>query len=399
MSSIPEARVAERVGVESLTGVRAQGELATAVSMPTRLASLDVFRGLTIAGMILVNNPGTWSAIYPPLQHAEWHGWTPTDLIFPFFIFIVGVAMTFSFANRKARGDTDAQLMVQVFRRSLIIFGLGLFLNGLPFFNLSTIRIPGVLQRIAVCYFFSGLIFLKTRLRGQIIAIGVLLFAYWALMMLVPVPGYGAGALTPEGNLAAYIDSTLLHRHMYRATWDPEGILSTIPAIGTALFGALVGHLLRSERSQQEKFRLLIAGGALAAVVGWVWGLVFPINKNLWTSSYVVFSAGLASIFLAICYWIIDIRGWKRWALPFTIFGLNSILVFVLSGVLGRILVLIKVHAIDGKEMALKTYLFKTLFASVASPINASLLFAICYVLLWLGVMTILYKKRFFLKI
>ncbi|MBI4473935.1 MAG: DUF5009 domain-containing protein, partial [Acidobacteria bacterium] len=200
-----------------------------------RLASLDVFRGITIAFMILVNNPGSWSYIYGPLKHADWHGWTMTDLVFPFFLFIVGASMTLSFAKRQAAGTGTTTLFVQVLRRSTIIFGLGLFMAGFPSFDFSTVRIPGVLQRIAVCYFFAGIIYLTTRLRGQILAAGILLASYWLLMMTVPVPGYGAGVLTVEGNLATYIDNLLLHGHIYRPAWDPEGILSTLPAIATVL--------------------------------------------------------------------------------------------------------------------------------------------------------------------
>ncbi|MDZ7260848.1 MAG: DUF5009 domain-containing protein [candidate division KSB1 bacterium] len=366
---------------------------------PNRLLSLDAFRGLTIAGMILVNNPGTWSAVYPPLRHAAWHGWTPTDLIFPFFLFIVGVAMTFSFAHRLARGDSKTKLYLKVIRRTLIIFGLGLFLNGFPYFNLSTIRIPGVLQRIALCYFFASIVTLEMRIKGQAIIAAFLLILYWVLMKLVPVPGYGAGVLEPEGNLAAYIDNALLHGHLWKPTWDPEGLLSTLPAISTTLLGVLTGHWLHSSRSPIEKAAGLLVMGNFGLVVGVILDICFPINKYLWTSSYVVFMAGMALNFLGVCYWLIDVKGYQRWATPFLIYGTNAIAVYVLSSLVAEIMTTWKVTGADGSEMQLKTYLFEKLFASWASPINASLFFALTYVLIWLGLMALLYRKRIFIKI
>ncbi|MGB6121827.1 MAG: heparan-alpha-glucosaminide N-acetyltransferase domain-containing protein, partial [Bacteroidota bacterium] len=257
-----------------------------------RLGSLDAFRGATIAGMILVNNPGTWGAVYPQLLHARWHGWTFTDWIFPFFLWIVGVAMTLSFAKRMERGEGRKTLMMHVLRRSAIIFGLGLLLSAFPFglvpghdFSLASLRIPGVLQRIAICYLVASLIVLNTSLRGQVIWLLALLVCYWLAIMLIPVPGYGAGLLEPTGNLCWYIDSHLLAGHTWSGApapgFDPEGILSTIPAIGTTLFGVLTGHLLRSGLSREEKTVWMFVGGNALLLAGVILDIWLPINKNL----------------------------------------------------------------------------------------------------------------------
>ncbi len=364
-----------------------------------RMLSLDAFRGLTVAGMILVNNPGSWSASYAPLKHAEWHGWTPTDLIFPFFLFIVGVSITLAFARRVEAGGSQRDLLWKTAKRSLIIFGLGLVLAGFPYFNLATIRIPGVLQRIAVCYFFASVIFLWTSIRIQALIAVALLVAYWLLMAWTPVPGYGAGDLGVDGNLAAFIDRTLLAGHIYKPNYDPEGIFSTIPAIATTLCGVLAGHWLRTSRTPLDKVRGMVVAGVVGVLVGWLWHGWFPINKPLWTSSYVVFTAGMALLLLALCYWLIDIKGYRRWSLPFVVFGVNALIVFFLSGLVGRLLVIWKLTRADGSEVALKTFIYENMFASWASPINASLAFAICFVMIFLGLMTILYRRGIFIKV
>jgi predicted acyltransferase len=366
-----------------------------------RLVSLDAFRGLTIAGMILVNNPGSWSYVYPPLAHAVWHGWTPTDLVFPFFLFIVGVSITLSMSDRRERAVSKRKTYLRILRRTLILFGLGLFLNGFPFFDLATLRIPGVLQRIAACYFFSALIFMKLRVKGQAIAAALLLALYWALMKLVPVPGYGAGVLEKDGNLAAYLDNLLMQGHLWKPTWDPEGILSTIPAIATTILGMLCGYWLKSDRDTRQKIYGLLAGGVAAALVGQVMNVWFPINKNLWTSSYTVFTAGLALLFLALCFWVIDHRGYRKVALPLVIFGVNPITIYVLSGVVATLIDLIKVGAIgpDGKQASIKQFTYDNFFASWAGPWNGSLFFALAFVLLMLIPAWVLYKKRIFIKV
>ena len=364
-----------------------------------RMVSLDVFRGITIAGMILVNNPGTWSAIHSPLAHAEWHGLTPTDLVFPFFLFIVGVSITLALGRRSESGGSNRDLYLKIVRRTLIIFALGLVLAGFPRYELSTIRIPGVLQRISVCYFIASIIFLNTKWRTQAVIAAALLLAYWLLMVLIPAPGFSSGDLSMEGNLAAYVDRTLLGRHTWKPMYDPEGILSTIPAIVTTLGGVLTGHWLRSRRSQLEKVAGMFVTGAACMVVGWAWGFWFPINKALWTSSYVLLTAGLALQFLAVCFWLVDIRGLRRWATPFLVFGSNALIIYFLSELFSHIISLVSFTRADGSAVDLKTLIYEQAFASWASPVNASVLFAICIVLLWLGVAALLYRKRIFIKV
>lgn len=365
-----------------------------------RLVSLDVFRGATIAAMILVNNPGTWAAVYPPLRHAEWHGWTFTDLVFPFFLWIAGVAMTLSFAKRVARGDNRWRLFLHTLRRSAIIFGLGLLLNGFPYFSLETWRIPGVLQRIAVCYLLAAAIFLLTNWRGQVLWTVGLLAAYWMLMTLVPVPGLGPGWLEKGANLAQYVDGLVLGRHMWAqtGTWDPEGIVSTLPAIATMLFGVLTGHLLRSARSAEEKTAWMFFSGNALVFAGLVMNVWLPINKNLWTSSYSVFMAGMALNVLACCYWLVDVKGYRAWAKPFAIYGMNAIAVYVLAGVLEGALGAIRLAG-PARPVSLQDFLFQHLFAPLASPRNASLLWALCFVLAIYSVAWFMYRRKWFVKV
>jgi predicted acyltransferase len=367
----------------------------------SRLVSLDVFRGITIAGMVLVNNPGTWSSIYWPLAHAEWHGWTPTDLVFPFFLFIVGVAIPLAFGRRMESGGSKRDLYWKIARRTLIIFALGMFLAAFPYFELSTIRIPGVLQRIAVCYFFASIIFLNTRVRTQVIITIALLLIYWLLVTRLHAPGFGTGDLSKEGSLASFIDRTIFGPHIWAQgkVYDPEGILSTIPAIATTLFGVLTGQWLRTDKTPYEKVAGLFVAGASCVVIGWCWNPFFPINKALWTSSYVFFTGGLALEFLALCYWLIDIQKYQRWAKPFVVLGVNAIVLYVGSGIMAELLGLIKVPQGDGTQISLQGWIFQNLFLSWASPINASLGYAIAFVLLWLGLMWILYSRKIFIKI
>ena len=370
------------------------------VPATSRLVSLDVFRGITIAGMVLVNNPGTWSNIYWPLAHAQWHGWTPTDLVFPFFLFIVGVAIPLAFGRRVESGGSKRDLYWKIARRTLIIFALGMFLSGFPYYPLSTIRIPGVLQRIAVCYFFAAIIFLKTRVRTQVIIAIALLLIYWLLMTRLHAPGFSTGDLSKEGSLASFIDRTVFGPHVWRQAkvYDPEGLLSTIPAIATTLFGVLTGQWLRTDKSPYEKVAGLFAAGASCVVIGWCWNPFFPINKALWTSSYVFFTGGLALEFLALCYWIIDIKKYQAWARPFVVFGVNAIALFVGSGLMARLLGLIMLPWGDS-QISLQGWIFQKLFLSRAAPLHASLAYAITFVLFWLGLMWILYKRKIFIKV
>ncbi len=366
-----------------------------------RLVSLDAFRGLTIAAMVLVNNPGSWSHIYWPLGHAEWHGWTPTDLVFPFFLFTVGVAITLSFGRRVEDDSSQRDLYLKVIKRTVIIFALGLFLSGFPGFNLEALRIPGVLQRIAVCYFFASIIFLRSALRTQVIITFALLVIYWLLMTRVPAPGFSAGDLSKEGSLASFIDRVVLGHHIWAQgkVYDPEGLLSTLPAIATTLLGVLTGHWLRTNRSQYEKAAGMLVAGMCCVATGWAWNPFFPINKSLWTSSYVLFAGGIGLQLLAFCYWLIDIKKYRAWATPFVIFGVNAIALFVGSGLMARLMGLIKVPGPDGTKVALKTWIYDNLFLSWAAPPNASLAFAIVFILLWLGLMWILYRQKIFIKV
>ena len=376
----------------------------------TRLISLDVFRGLTMAAMVIVNNPGDWGNVYAPLLHAPWHGWTPTDLIFPFFLFIVGVSITLS--RKSASWGTIA-------RRAAIIFALGLFLAGYPRFDIDRWRIPGVLQRIALCYFVAAAVYRMfaesagsedpayVRPVGPVFRPGtiitgvalILALAYWAVMMLVAAPGGVAGDLTPEGNLAAWIDRTLMRGHLWRAGWDPEGLLSTIPAIATTLLGVLAGVALAQPAAAARKAAWLAIGGAIALGIGWVWGLAFPINKNLWTSSYAVFTAGFASLLLAACYWAIDVKGWRRWTKPFVVLGSNAITLFMASGLLVKTLNLIRVTTDDGREVAVSRYAYQHWFVPLAAPKNASLLYALANLLVLYLLLAWLYRRRLFLRV
>src|SRR2546427_7040293 len=299
-----------------------------------RLLSLAAFRGLTIAAMVLVNNPGTWAAVYAPLTHAEWHGLTPTDLIFPFFLFIVGMAIPLS---RPTAG--------RVLRRAGVIFALGIVLNGLPGFDWATIRIPGILQRIAVCYLVAAVLFLTTGWRTQASVTAALLLLYWGALTLVPVPGYGRGDLGPEGNLAAWLDRTVLGPHIWRVArvYDPEGILSTVPAIATTLLGVLTGWWVQTERPPRTIAAGLALAGAIGTTLGAVWGMWFPVNKALWTSSYAVLTAGLALLVFAACYAATEGSGWRRWAAPFVVLGVNAPALLFLSTLVAHALTLIRV--------------------------------------------------------
>lgn len=364
-----------------------------------RLLSLDVFRGITIAGMIVVNSPGNKTA-YRWLDHSEWNGCTTADLVFPFFLFIVGVSIVLSMSTRLARGDSQDALLAQTFRRSLILFGLGMTAIGLPNLHPETVRIPGVLQRIALCYGASSFLFLKTRLRTHALVAAGLLLGYWLLMTAVPVPGLGRADLSPEGNLAAYVDRLVFGRHIYHpGRYDPEGLLSTLPALGTTLLGVLTGHWLRGSRSPREKALGMVAAGTACALLGPAWDPWFPINKSLWTSSYALYTGGLALLLLALCYWAIELKGWRGWGRPFEVFGVNSIAAYVLSILVIKVLVYTKVAGPGGTPVQLRLLLCGRLFGGWLSPPAASAAFALAYTLVWLGFFWVLYRRRVFIKL
>jgi predicted acyltransferase len=365
------------------------------------MVSLDAFRGATIAAMILVNNPGRWSKVYPELRHAQWHGWTFADIIFPFFLFILGVAVAFSLEKRKASPDDGHKTMLRILRRTGILFGLGLMLNGFPYYDLSSLRIPGVLQRIALCYLAASVLVLKTRVVAQVCILGGVLISYWLMLAFIPVPGVGAASLEAGRNLPSYVDGLLLPGHLWYniRPYDPEGLFSTIPAIGTTLFGVLVGYWLHSNRSFGDKVRGMLIGGVLLVAAGQISAIWMPINKGIWTTSYTVFMAGLALIALAGVCWVIEVKGCKRLATPFRIFGMNAIAAYVLSELLSKTLRELKVTQLDGTKTRLKSYLFDTFFAPLGSGKLASLIFAGCFVALIFVGMWGMWKKRWFLKV
>ncbi|MES2178825.1 MAG: DUF5009 domain-containing protein [Gemmatimonadota bacterium] len=397
-----------------------------------RLLSLDVFRGMTVAGMLLVNNPGTWAHIYPPLEHAPWNGWTPTDLIFPFFLFIAGITTHLSLSVRRSRGDDERAIRAQIIRRGALIFLFGFLVNGFPYFawgditgvadptffqriieRLLTWRITGVLQRIGIAYMCAALLTQKTTLRQQIYIITGLLFGYWFVMTVLPVPGEGTiGALLldfPERTMAAWTDRTVfdwtrfgLGNHLWVGgkTWDPEGFLSTVPAIATAMLGNLAGRWIGDRRPLSERLAGLASAGAIAMMLATMWHWVFPINKSLWTSSYVLFTAGLACVALATIMWLVDFQkvrgGWTKF---FVVYGQNPMIAFCGSGVMARCIYSIFKVTKDGKRISLEAGIYQTLFTPWLSPINASLAFAICFVLFWYGILYYLYKRNIILKV
>jgi predicted acyltransferase len=391
-----------------------------------RLLSLDVFRGMTVAGMLLVNDPGTWSAIFPPLEHAEWNGWTPTDLIFPFFLFIVGITTHLSLSARRARGDDDSAVVKQILRRGLIIYLLGFAMAMFPFyqwgsiatipnagawdrilFRIEHVRILGVLPRIAIVYVCAALLTLRTTVKQQIIIIAALLFGYWFAMTLIPVPGENVvGALllhTKDRNLAAYLDRAILgtnHTWVGSVTFDPEGPMSTIPAIATAMLGVLAGRWI-AQRDKQllERIAGLFAMGSIGMVIGLMWNWSFAINKSLWTSSYVIFTAGMACVALGTIMWIVDYCNVKWWTKPFVVFGVNPIVAFVGSGVLARLIYTLWHVNYQGKSVAIQDAIYQIVFLPWLPPRVASLAFAISFVLLWYGILTVLYRRNIILKV
>lgn len=373
----------------------------------TRLTSLDVFRGITIAAMILVNMAGVSEQVYPFLLHADWHGCTPTDLVFPFFLFIIGVAMSFSLAkytNFSKSSHNKRGLYSRLIRRSTLLFILGLLLNGFWNYDWNNIRIMGVLQRISLAYLVAALIVLNLPKKGQYLIAFLLLISYWLAMSFMPVPGYGIGNLTRDGNFGAYLDRLIIGiAHLYKgdnfnSLGDPEGLFSTIPAVVNVLFGYFTGEWLRKQPIKSRTTITLVIAGLSCLVIGQVWGYWFPINKKLWTSSYVVFTTGWALILLAACYELVEVRSLRRWGKPFEIMGLNAIFVFIASVLLIKILV--KTHIGYG-EKALNTYtwIYEHFFASWVGEMNGSLLFAIVTLLFWWLVVYGMYRKHWFVKI
>ena len=410
-----------------LTPIRSVAPSASpATSIPReRLLSLDVFRGMTVAGMLLVNNPGDWGNIFEPLEHAKWNGWTPTDLIFPFFLFIVGVTSYLSLSQRRARGDDEGAIVRQILRRGVLIFLFGLFLSWFPGFMWGTIdtlpnptfldrvgyriehlRIMGVLQRIGVAYLVGALITLRGSFRQHIAMLVAILVGYWALMTLVTVPDRGLPGWQlldqPDAVLSAWVDRAIFgtnHLWVSAKTWDPEGLLTTLPAVGSMMIGQFAGRWIGSPKPLAERLNGMFAAGALLMMVGLMWHWVFPINKTLWTSSYVVFTAGLALVTLATCMWIIDVRGWKRWTTFFVIYGTNPMIAFLGSGLMARITVTLwKVETADGPK-SVSSIIHRTLFAPILEPRVASLAYAVTFVMIWFVILWALWRRKIFLKV
>lgn len=359
-----------------------------------RLISLDAMRGFTIAGMILVNYPASWEHIYPPLEHAEWDGLTPTDLVFPFFLFIVGVSITLSFTKLLEKKTAKSGLYRKIIIRAIKIFAVGIILSLIPNFEFGNIRFAGVLQRISIVFLACSFIFLNTSVRFQVWLGAIILIVYWLAMTLIPTPGIGEVSLEKGVNLAAWVDSTLLPGRMWQGTWDPEGILSTFPAIVTGITGLLAGHLLLSKRTPNEKANLLLVCGFASLVAGYIWGLTFPVNKNLWSSSYVLVTSGLASLVLGTMFYVVDIRNHTSGTRPGIIFGANAIAVYVLSDIISIIF-----YTLHFGSASLNQHFMNGLTGIGFAPELASMLYAIIFVMINFLIAYFLYKKKIFIRL
>ena len=375
-------------------------------SQTERLMCLDIYRGLMVAGMIVVDNPGSDDHAYWAIKHAEWNGWTPADFIFPSFLFLVGVSIVLSFSVRLQRGESRQQILLHAFKRSLVLIAVGLLVNASPFIGLDlhTWRFEGVTQRIALCYFIAAILMLWSGYRGQLVAIVVCLVGYWALLRFVPVPGLGVPGrdipfMDPDKNIAAWLDRKLFMGHLFDGTRDPEGLLSSIPAIGTTLIGVFTGRWLSSYRTRGAIAKGMLVFGILGLVAGEIWNVWFPINKHLWTSSFVLFTGGFALVFLAFLYWILEIERWRgAWTMPILVFGMNAIAGFVADSLVYGPGYSFTVKGPGGAAVAWHDAAQAHLESIGASPANASLLYSagavlFCWLLLWL-----LWRKRIFIK-
>jgi predicted acyltransferase len=360
-----------------------------------RLLSLDAFRGITIAAMILVNFPGSWGNIYTPLEHAQWNGITPTDLIFPFFLFIVGVSIAFAYTKRLESGTPLNKVYTKLVFRALKIYAVGLMLNLIPDFNFADLRYAGVLQRISVVFLICGFLFLKTSWKTQAITGVILLIGYWLAMTLIPTPGFDAVMLEPGQNLAAWIDTQFLPGKMWHGTWDPEGLFSTLPALVTTTTGMLTGTFLLGKKSWEQKVIYLLIAGFLLTIAGSVWSWAFPLNKNLWTSSYVLFTSGLAMMTLGTLIYLVDVLGYKKWTSFGVIYGSNAIAIYVLADLLGIVFYVIKFGGNSLNEH------FFSLFSTNAAldPRFVSMVYALLFVGLNFIPAYLLYRKKIFIKL
>ncbi len=365
-------------------------------SNAARLLSLDIFRGITMVAMVLVNNPGIEARSYAPLLHAKWNGITPTDYIFPSFVFMVGISVALSYSRQVAKGVDKKQMIAKIIRRALILFVMGVFLSIVPLFDFPNYRIPGVLQRIAIVFSACALLFLYTGWKFQARLGVIILVAYCMLMTLVPVPGYGYAILEPGKNLAAWLDSYVIPGRMWQGTWDPEGVLSTFPAIVTGINGMLAGHLLISKKTQEQKIIWLFLGGFIAFALANGWNWFFPINKNLWTSSFVLYTSGLDAMILASLYYVVDVLGCRKGWKFAVVYGSNAIAAYVIADVTGDVL-MAKWHG--PQSLSINDRIIDAVLPSGLPPEIISLAWAILFCLLCFIPLYILFKKKIFLKI
>jgi predicted acyltransferase len=366
-----------------------------------RVLSVDIARGITIAFMIMVNNNGAHA--WHPFTHSLWNGWTPTDLVFPGFLFLVGVSIVLAFGKRFERGVSKGRIVVSILRRTAILVLLGLVVNGYPHFPWATLRFYGVLQRIALCYCCVALFYLWRRdAASKVVAVVVILVGYWVLMRYMPVPGAGVPGknipfLDPTQNWAAWLDRHIFPGRLYEGVRDPEGFLSTFPAIATTLLGLLAGLWMRTERPRKQIALGLLAAAVGLVILGKLWGISFPLNKKLWTSSYVLFSAGTSALLLGGLYWMIDVKGRRgAWTLPWIVFGTNAIFAYMLSELLASTLWIQALH--HHREM-LWTWIYAPIFAHIRPVGLGSLCYSIAFTIVcWLATYP-LWRRKIFLKI
>jgi predicted acyltransferase len=376
---------------------------------PARLASLDAFRGFTIAAMVLVNNPGDWSNLYSQLAHAEWNGWTFTDWIFPFFLFIGGVSMALSLGRLAEAGADKPSLLIKLFKRALLIFLIGFALNIVPNFNFATVRIPGVLQRIALCTMLAAPIVVYFNWRGQLAWIAALLALYSAFMLWFPVPGFGPGMLEPGKDFGAWIDRALLDGHLWAhaKTWDPEGLFSTLPAVCTQLLGVLCGRWLLTAYTRAEHTSWMVMAGLLLLWLGAILDVILmPINKALWTPSFCLLTAGWALLLFSVFYWLLDANPHKavreaaaRWSKPFIIYGMNALFIFAFSGLVAKMLGFIKLTQPDGSLKSLSALLYAPVRALGVGAVNTSLMYAVMFNAAMFVIAWCMWRKRWFVKV
>lgn len=361
----------------------------------SRILSLDVFRGLTIVLMIVVNSQGNQNP-YFILSHAEWNGCTLADLVFPFFLFIVGLTSVISF-NKYSKDQIQYR---EIIKRSFNLFMLGLFLNIFPFnINLHSLRVYGILQRIALCYLVCSVIYLNTSIKIQITLFISILLGYWFFMTLVPVPGFGVNQLTPEGSWVSYMDQLLFSdRHLFAKLYDPEGFLSTVPSIATTFSGMFVGRLLLTSMSGEKKTGLMIGIGLIFAVIGWLWSFSFPFNKNLWTSSFVLWTSGWAIFIFSACYFIIDMKHYEKWGWPLKVFGMNAIFAFTVHVLLLKLQFAFYFTLTNGAKISTKLMITNYLFSGFPESM-AALMYSLVFLMLNFCFVLFLYQRKLFLKI